>query len=77
MEEINILKYHGNVGKQTVTGHFPDIMSANLNASAIYIIKTCQKSADGSFAGTGWTNDSRGGFFRDRKTYIFNTFLSV
>ena len=67
VEEIDILKYHGDVGQETVAGELPYIMSPDPDTAAIHIIKPGDQAADCRLSGTGRPHDRRRGFLRDHK----------
>ena len=48
VEQVHILKYHGNVAQEAVAGHLPDVMAAHDDASLIHIIKPGQQCAEGA-----------------------------
>ena len=70
MEQIHVLEHHGNIGKQTVAGQLFDIVAADTDVSAVYIIKTCDQAADRCFSGTRRSDDRGRSLFRYLKAYI-------
>mgnify|MGYP000046109232 CR=1 FL=1 len=53
VEQIHILKYHGNVAQEAVAGHLPDVIAAHGDASLIHIIKPGQQCAEGALPAAG------------------------
>ena len=50
VEQIYVLKYHRNIGRQIAAGKFPQIMSADGNIALLRVIKMSQQMQ--SVAGT-------------------------
>ena len=56
VEQIYILKHHGNVGQQAVAGKFLYIMSANADTAPVCVIEPGNQAADGGFPAYPYQN---------------------
>lgn len=70
-KQIHVLKNHGYVGQKTVAGKFFKVVPAHGYASALRVVKPCEKAANGGFAAAGGTDYRGGSLFRDTETYVF------
>ena len=61
LEEIHILKHHGDVPQQALAGEFPHVVSTDRYGTAVRIIEPGCQIADGALAGAGRSHDGGSG----------------
>ena len=61
LEEVHILKDHGDVPQQALAGKLPHVVAADGHASAVRIVEPGHQVADGALAGAGRPHDGGGG----------------
>jgi ATP-binding cassette subfamily B protein len=70
VEQIDILKDHGNMFQQAVASELPHIVPAHCNASVVHIIEPGDQAANGGLAAAGRPHNSGGGVLWDGKADI-------